>query len=414
MVDYFTGWQSRMLHAVAKEAKMAMKTMEPTRLLGTLVASLCLWTGLGREPARVAAQVLDVEADSFLRSGADNTNEGANYNLVLRASGKNRALVRFDTTQLSGTVDSATLHLYIVHNADNWGTEGRDIGVYRIVDDWAEGDGANQKPANLTQAEFNVFKNRGDGDGVTWKCATDAEINNQSPDCDPKWNGGTFATTPTDTVTIFKFMTGVEIQFDVTPDVLFCVNEGASTCSWMVKKVVDGQPGWVEFASKEGAANRYGDVAPRLDVASSVTPLCGNGVIDGTEECDDGNTVDGDGCSALCTDEPPNVRCPCDYLGIIGTACAATLDECKSSDGVSLCLVDGLTTICESPGIWNGAAISILSVFPGECRITGQLECAQFQVNIMRFTEPGQYEKCFTDLQSLAEASTIECTLPQP
>lgn len=39
----------------------------------------------------------------------------------------------------------------------------------------------------------------------------------------------------------------------------------------------------------------------------TITPVCGNGVIEGTEQCDDGNTVDGDGCSATCTTEvtPP-------------------------------------------------------------------------------------------------------------
>ncbi len=31
---------------------------------------------------------------------------------------------------------------------------------------------------------------------------------------------------------------------------------------------------------------------------------CGNGVVEGDEECDDGNTVGGDGCSAYCVCEP--------------------------------------------------------------------------------------------------------------
>ena len=36
--------------------------------------------------------------------------------------------------------------------------------------------------------------------------------------------------------------------------------------------------------------------------------VCGNGAVDGDEECDDGNTVDGDGCSSTCTIEetPPD------------------------------------------------------------------------------------------------------------
>jgi cysteine-rich repeat protein len=32
--------------------------------------------------------------------------------------------------------------------------------------------------------------------------------------------------------------------------------------------------------------------------------LCGNGRVDGGEECDDGNVVAGDGCSSTCSREP--------------------------------------------------------------------------------------------------------------
>jgi cysteine-rich repeat protein len=41
---------------------------------------------------------------------------------------------------------------------------------------------------------------------------------------------------------------------------------------------------------------------------SDLGPFCGNGVIDGGETCDDGNTVSGDGCSSSCQTEaaPPS------------------------------------------------------------------------------------------------------------
>jgi cysteine-rich repeat protein len=39
-------------------------------------------------------------------------------------------------------------------------------------------------------------------------------------------------------------------------------------------------------------------------------PLCGDGTVDAGEECDDGNTSDGDGCSASCRLEPCAVRTP--------------------------------------------------------------------------------------------------------
>jgi len=40
---------------------------------------------------------------------------------------------------------------------------------------------------------------------------------------------------------------------------------------------------------------------PYNDECNEVDPVCGNTMLEGTEECDDGNMVDGDGCSANCT-----------------------------------------------------------------------------------------------------------------
>jgi cysteine-rich repeat protein len=41
-----------------------------------------------------------------------------------------------------------------------------------------------------------------------------------------------------------------------------------------------------------------------LGEITSAQPVCGNGIKEGTEGCDDGNTIDGDGCSATCKKEP--------------------------------------------------------------------------------------------------------------
>ena len=35
--------------------------------------------------------------------------------------------------------------------------------------------------------------------------------------------------------------------------------------------------------------------------------VCGNRIVEGDEECDDGNTLDGDGCSSRCQNEPPDL-----------------------------------------------------------------------------------------------------------
>ena len=54
---------------------------------------------------------------------------------------------------------------------------------------------------------------------------------------------------------------------------------------------------------------------------STVTQTCGNGRIEGSEACDDGNAVDGDGCSAACQVEP---GWSCTVPGMPCTKVAAT------------------------------------------------------------------------------------------
>jgi len=39
--------------------------------------------------------------------------------------------------------------------------------------------------------------------------------------------------------------------------------------------------------------------------AKAAAPVCGDGSVDASEQCDDGNTLDGDGCSSTCRIEPP-------------------------------------------------------------------------------------------------------------
>jgi cysteine-rich repeat protein len=47
--------------------------------------------------------------------------------------------------------------------------------------------------------------------------------------------------------------------------------------------------------------------------ATCETEVCGDGKVDEGEECDDGNTADGDGCSATCTVEPAGEWCSPGY-----------------------------------------------------------------------------------------------------
>jgi cysteine-rich repeat protein len=63
-------------------------------------------------------------------------------------------------------------------------------------------------------------------------------------------------------------------------------------------------------------------------------PCCGDGNLDAGEECDDGNTIDGDGCSATCTTETP----PCCGDGNLDAG-----EECDDGNTVD---GDGCSSSC--------------------------------------------------------------------
>ena len=70
-----------------------------------------------------------------------------------------------------------------------------------------------------------------------------------------------------------------------------CSEPATSTCSFTQR---NGQT--IEYACGEG-------YRCALTQAICITTNCGNGVVDGEEECDDGNLQNGDGCSQDCRRE---------------------------------------------------------------------------------------------------------------
>ena len=88
---------------------------------------------------------------------------------------------------------------------------------------------------------------------------------------------------------------------------------------------------------------------------------CGNGVLDPGEQCDDGNTVNGDGCNALCQIEA-NWTCPipgqpCVNLAVCGNGILTSNEACDDGNTVS---GDGCSGDCQT-------------IEPGwECRVPGR------------------------------------------
>ena len=95
-------------------------------------------------------------------------------------------------------------------------------------------------------------------------------------------------------------------------------------------------------AALRDAGGLTGEVSARhvLQLAASV---CGDGSVDGTETCDDGNTQSGDCCSATCELEGSGSACS------DGNACTAG-DAC---DGIGACLA-GAPLACDDGAFCNG------------------------------------------------------------
>jgi hypothetical protein len=197
--------------------------------------------------------VLTVAADTWVRAGAPNTNEGGSTQLRLQAAGANRGLVRVRQSDLqaavgSGRLLSARLRLTIVDNADNWGPTGRTVDAHRLTRDWAEGNGATAD----TQPAV-----RGTGSGATWNCAVDSDISNQQPNCSgaTAWAMGLagphpWAAAPTASVRIVNGQAGV-VEWDVTADTLAFLDGSAANHGWLLRKSVELLPGQVSFGSRE-------------------------------------------------------------------------------------------------------------------------------------------------------------------
>lgn len=188
--------------------------------------------------AQTLTMTLVASADTYLRQGSPNQNQGTETIVQVRDSGNNRALVRFDQAEIaagigSGTLVSATLELTISHNGNNWGSSGRTVEAHRLAAEWTEL-------------------------GATWNCPNDTDTSNQQPNCNSQWQGGTFIAAATASVLHTNGMSGV-VQYDVTSDVLAFLT-GTSNYGWLLKKTNEGASGLVDYTSREGAAAQ----APRL------------------------------------------------------------------------------------------------------------------------------------------------------
>ncbi len=90
--------------------------------------------------------------------------------------------------------------------------------------------------------------------------------------------------------------------------------------------------------------------------------LCGNGKLEPPGECDDGNTISGDGCSAACKIEPPKGP-------VCGNGVLEAPEQCDDGNTIS---GDGCSAVCKienKPPVCTTAAASLGTLWPPNHRL---------------------------------------------
>ena len=187
------------------------------------------------DPVPPVASGLTAISDADVRSGSPNQNQGNRMRLQVQSSGNNRVLVQFDRQAMlatvgSGTLQTAKLRLYVVSNANNWGSSGRAVNVHRMTQTWTE-------------------------QGATWNCANDLNPFNSQSDCTPNWNMSNtsqwpFAAGASSSIIQQNNQTGW-VEWDVTSDVAQILSNSLPNYGWLIRKDNEGQAGQVEYGSRE-------------------------------------------------------------------------------------------------------------------------------------------------------------------
>lgn len=204
---------------------------------------------LATEDAPAPLVTLSAVEDASLKAGSPNAHLGLEPRLVVRNRAAHRALIRFDLGGLvgrdsAGRLEGAHLELFVEANGDNWGPEGREVELHRLTVPWSEA-------------------------GATWNCPEDRAPDHHS-DCEGTWRGGAYAPEVAARALHRNGLLGW-VSFDVTDEVREFLL-GAANHGWVIVGEGGRQNGRVEYASREGLADRAPRLVLSLAVRSEPTP----------------------------------------------------------------------------------------------------------------------------------------------
>jgi MYXO-CTERM domain-containing protein len=176
--------------------------------------------------------------------------------------------------------------------------------------------------------------------------------------------------------------------------------------------VSESSPGVVTFLRVSDQPTTPLGLQASIDQACTAV-ACGNNVLEASEGCDDGNNVDGDGCSKTCKVENSKA-CNATAPGTTGAAscasgiCDAVDTKCGYANGAgSTCDAANGKTVCRSGAC---GAVSGKCVPVGGCFVND--DCASKQCNTATFTcvggpeDAGNSECCTSDATTSSSSSS--------
>jgi fibro-slime domain-containing protein len=164
-----------------------------------------------------------------------------------------------------------------------------------------------------------------------------------------------------------------------------------------------------------GAPGTAGLSAPSFDAGDpfdlGANVRCGNGKVEQTERCDDGNDLNGDGCSSGCTVELdytcPKEGQPCVHDIICGDHMIEGMETCDDGNKTS---GDGCASDCTLECGWEcppGAPCRALKC--GDSMMAGQEQCDDGNTT----DGDGCSKNCLLESKPIAEPEGWKCTSPK-
>src|SRR6266576_4224171 len=144
------------------------------------------------------------------------------------------------------------------------------------------------------------------------------------------------------------------LRWDATPP----APPAGAIGDFVIPHPITGSPCGTNFFRVEGPGLPPGGVQTNLfNLMGKKASICGNGVVEPGEQCDDGNTLDGDCCSSTCQFDPAGAPCTGTNVCLTATTCNGAGVCGGGTPTLSACNDGNVCTVADT--CFNGACVGV-------------------------------------------------------